>query len=108
MKERSSVPSLSNLCWYENLTCRTPLELKSAGGLWTTLPALKRGQGLATGGTGVSWLVVVVVVCAMAPACESISAILEGISLDELRQLGANETAAAETSISPIEATIPD
>jgi hypothetical protein len=87
MKHRSSVPSLSNLCSYENRTVRTPLELKSAGGLWATRPALKRrGQGFATGGTGVGGLVEVVV-CAAARECESMSALLEGVSLNEFRPI---------------------
>src|SRR5713101_6309760 len=99
MKHRSSMPSVSNLCWYENLTCRTPLELKSAGGLWTTLPGLKRGQGLATGGTGVSRLVVVVVVCVKTPERESTSVLSEGVTLDET-------AATTETSIMPTDVTI--
>jgi hypothetical protein len=49
------------------------LALKSAGGLWITLPAVKRVQGLATGGTGVGELLVVVVVCAKALACHDVS-----------------------------------
>src|ERR1700682_1066316 len=75
MKHRSSVPSVANRRWYENLTFRTPFELNSAGGLWAMLPALNRGQGLATGGTGVAELLVVTVVWAKAHACESASTV---------------------------------
>src|SRR6202035_4304947 len=96
MKHRSSVPSWSILCWYENLTLRNPLELKSAGGLWVRWPALKRGQGLATGSTGARRLLVLVLVCTEVPDCASVSTLLTSRT---------NETAATETSISPTDAT---
>src|ERR1700730_1107366 len=96
MKHKSSIPSWSILCWYENLTLRNPLELKSAGGLWATLPALKRGQGLATGGTGATTLVVVVLICAEGSERASVSTLLTSRT---------NETAATETISSPTTAT---
>jgi hypothetical protein len=96
MKHRSSIRSWSILCWYENLTLRNPLELKSAGGLWARLPAVKRGHGLATGSTGGSRLVVVVLVCAELP---------EFASMFTLLTSRTTETATTETSISPTDAT---
>src|ERR1700694_321907 len=96
MKHRNSIPSWSILCWYENLTLRNPLELKSAGGLWARLPAWKRGQGLATGSPGASRLVVVVLVCAAVSECASMSTLLTSRT---------NETVATETSISATGAT---
>src|SRR5258708_6082525 len=86
MKHRSSVPSLANLCSNENLTVRTPLELKSDGGLWATRPALKRGQGFGTSGTGVGGLAADVV-CATVCESENMSALLEGVSLNDLRPI---------------------
>jgi len=53
MKQNKVLPAESVLVWYENLTFNTPLELKRLGGLWITLPAANRGQGLATDATGV-------------------------------------------------------
>src|SRR5579863_5527327 len=52
MKQKSSRPAESKMCWYEKLTVRNPPQLKSEGGLATTLPAAGRGHGSATGATG--------------------------------------------------------
>src|SRR6266849_1133364 len=75
MKHNNSVPSVSNRCWYEKRTLSTPFALKSAGGLWTTPPAAKRGQGLATGGTDAAELLVVTVDWPNALTCKSMSTI---------------------------------
>src|SRR5579863_322191 len=52
MKQNRSRPAKSTTCWYEKRTASTPSELKSDGGLLTTLPAAGRGQGFGTGATG--------------------------------------------------------
>src|SRR5947209_3120812 len=60
MKQNNVLPSESVLVWYEKFTVSDPFELNRLWGLWTTLPAAGRGQGLATGR---------IAVCAKALTC---------------------------------------
>jgi hypothetical protein len=70
------------------LTFSTPLELKSAGGWWTMLPALKRGQGLETGLTGVTPVPLAIILgAAKALICASMKTHVALISRSDIRRL---------------------